>query len=87
MTNQEILANGPEGWTHVEVFDGYQNSPQRPTFYRLKFAPWSNKPTYSVWVLNNEIWLKSSPENGNVRSREDIERIVYLESVLKGEAA
>lgn len=86
MTNQQILANGPEGWTHVEVFDGYQNSPQRPLFYRLEFTPWCNKPTYSVWVLNNEIWFKSSPEKGSVRSRSDIERIVYLESVLKGKA-
>lgn len=87
MTNQEILANGPEGWTHVEVFEGENYAPQKPYYYRLKFAPWCNRPQYSAWDAGNEIWLEGLPRSGSMRSRSDIERIVYLESVLKGKAA
>lgn len=86
MTNQEILVNGPEGWTHVEVFKGEYYSPQKPYFFRLKFASWCNSPTYSAWDYDNEIWLEGLPRNGNMRSRADIERIVYLENKLKGAA-
>jgi len=31
MTNQELLANGPEGWTHVEVFE---SAPVPPKYWR-----------------------------------------------------
>ncbi len=72
MTNQEILANGPEGWTHV-CFSG---------FY------WKLLGFGKVWYWNGEKseW-KPSGSLSITRSREDIERIVYLESVLKGKAA
>lgn len=70
MTNQEILANGPEGWTHVDG-DGYY-------FKQTKFE------TYCF--LHNE-WSDASCGKERTRSRSDIERIVYLESMLKGEVA
>lgn len=72
MTNQEILANGPEGWTHVCISGFY----------------WKLLGFGKVWHWNKEKseW-KPSGSLSITRSRSDIERIVYLESVLKGETS
>ena len=70
MTNQEILANGPEGWTHyVPELDDY----------------FKEDGSYYQWYKGR--WARVSALAGSVRSRSDIERIVYLESMLKGEVA
>ncbi|AFV85217.1 hypothetical protein [Alteromonas mediterranea] len=87
MTNQELLANGPEGWTHVST--SMIDTP--PTWLRYEVAG-----VYSVWMDDNGTdsnpYWREMPGNciefpEFIRSRNDIERIVYLESVLKGEAA
>ena len=70
MTNQQILANGPEGWTHVDDDDFYFKKTEVETY----------------GFFNGE-WVDYSYDQNLTRSRSDIERIVYLESVLKGEAA
>ncbi len=70
MTNQELLVNGPEGWTHV-ADDGF----------------YFKETEYGVCGFFNNEWVDYSCEQILSRSRPDIERIVYLESVLKGEAA
>lgn len=71
MTNQEILASGPEGWTHVTDDGEYFMEVGGEAVYRWHDNGWFDD-SHNVWVT---------------RSRSDIERIVYLESVLKGEAA
>ncbi|MBJ2129118.1 hypothetical protein JC525_09225 [Alteromonas sp. IB21] len=68
MTNQEMLANGPEGWTHFNEGDYFRSG-----------------AAYSDVYCKGE-WVDITHEEVFSRSREDIERIVYLESVLKGEA-
>ncbi len=70
MTNQEILANGPEGWTHVTDAGFYFKETE-----------------YEVYGFFNNEWVDYSHDQHLTRSRSDIERIVYLESVLKGEMA
>jgi hypothetical protein len=72
MTNQELLANGPEGWTHVD---------DKGIFYVLGNDNPMRNLAKSIWVPVRVI------NASGFRSRSDIERIVYLESVLKGEAA
>jgi len=74
MTNQKILANGPDGWTHVDDEGGYYIIDKTRS---CKFV----KPNW--WCDFDLDWEHIS----DIRSRSDIERIVYLESVLKGEAA
>lgn len=82
MTNQEILANGPEGWTHVEVFE---SAPVPPKYLRrIKKPLLGGRFIYETWSQRHDVWFQSVYQTGNMRSREDIERIVYLESVLKG---
>tara|TARA_Y100000052_G_scaffold23315_1_gene24801 strand:- start:21 stop:233 length:213 start_codon:yes stop_codon:yes gene_type:complete len=70
MTNQEILANAPEGWVGIYVSDG---------FYR-----WIMENGWQSKIICDEAYCNA---HSHERSRSDIERIVYLESVLKGEAA
>ena len=69
MTNQQILANGPEGWTHVDEGNYFRSG-----------------ANFSEVYCKGE-WVDITHEEVFSRSRSDIERIVYLESVLKGEAA
>lgn len=72
MTNQEILSNGPEGWTHYCISGFY----------------WRLLGFGKIWHWNeNKSEWKPAGSLSITRSRSDIERIVYLESVLKGEAA
>lgn len=78
MTNQEILVNGPEGWTHYVLHNG--------TNYYFKIASLATSIWTDKWEAYSENRL-SLPDLDNVRNRSDIERIVYLESVLKGEVA
>lgn len=85
MTNQEILANGPEGWTHVEVFE---SAPVPPKYWRRDNKSYlGGKFIYDKWSQRHNGWFQAVSPTGNMRSRSDIERIVYLESVLKGEMA
>lgn len=69
MTNQEILANGPEGWTHFDGVDYFRSGANCSDIY------------------SKGEWVDITHEEVFSRSRSDIERIVYLESVLKGEVA
>jgi hypothetical protein len=75
MTNQEILANGPEGWTHCTLYNGAY-------FY-------FRETNSNLFIYDPDLdkWLGGRVETVKIRAREDIERIVYLESVLKGKAA
>lgn len=70
MTNQEILANGPEGWTHVTDAGFYFKETE-----------------YEVYGFLKNEWVDYRYKEYLTRARSDIERIVYLESVLKGKAA
>ena len=78
MTNQEILANGPEGWTHVAIVEDVAH------YCRLSSGVMQDK---FVGVKGMWTQFQGFEDVSRFRSREDIERIVYLENVLKREAA
>jgi hypothetical protein len=87
VTDQELLKNAPKDWTHVST--SMIDTP--PTWLRYEVAG-----VYSVWMDDNGTepnpYWREMPGNciefpEFIRSRNDIERIVYLESVLKGEVA
>lgn len=78
MTNQQILANGPEGWTHVAIVEEHAH-----------YCKLSDGIMRDKFVGVKDMWtqFQGFEDVSQFRSREDIERIVYLESVLKGEVA
>jgi hypothetical protein len=72
MNNQDILKNGPSGWTH-HVFDNGTSC-----YFKiadLSTAVWSG--TWEVYSDNRH----SLPDLDNVRNRYDIERIAQLETL------
>jgi hypothetical protein len=69
MNNQEILDNAPEGATHLQYCsDGID-------VCYLKIDG-------NFYFHNDKMWLKVTPILTNIKSLEDIKRIVYLEKRL-----
>jgi len=69
MTNQQIIAKAPSGWTH---YDG--------VYLRHKqYSRWSVYSPSNQW----ETLLLGIDSRAGIRSREDIERIVELEQALE----
>lgn len=72
MTDQEILNNGPEGWTHADSGGGYWRITDDGSTYE-----YSRKGSKWLW-LNEPLYV------GSIHSRAYIERIVELEEKAIG---
>lgn len=77
MNNEEILKCAPKGATHVEIFTQIS---QQPYFYRRELKSWCGRFVYDWWDKGNNQWLNSSMPTGDIRSLNDIRRIVELEN-------
>ena len=68
-TDEQIIADAPEGATHVEIFTQIE---QKPYYYRREFKGWCGKFIYDWWDNSNDMWLNSTIPTGDFRSLADI---------------
>lgn len=79
MTNEEILANAPEGATHADCVG---------TYYKylpgaIQWQVWMNPEPESYWRTMPDYNIECAT---SIRSLSDIRRIIELESELKASA-